>query len=96
MLKAGGLMIHILPSVTWRWWTILVRYLWIIRSVVFRLNDPEIPTPKPATPYTPAHLLRFVWSITFPHAHGVYSNAIRKRLAKLLGSSCSIYVVCEP
>lgn len=125
VLKPGGLMVHILPSASWRWWTSAVHYIGIAKT-------------GPQRPLTLRNLLRFGWALAFPHAHGAYANAFvelftytrarwkrvfercgfevrsirttgifytayklmaktevprRRRLAKLLGSSCSVYVI---
>lgn len=75
VLKPGGIMVHILPSATWRWWTMLMHYVWVVQSVVFRRKNPETPGPRIHTPYSVYNLLRFGWVIGFPHAHGIYANA---------------------
>ena len=138
VLKAGGVMVHVLPSATWRWWTSVAHYVWVVLSVILRRPNPEAPDAAPRRPRSPLNLLRFAWLIAFPHAHGVYSSAAaeqycysrlrwkrlfercgfevvdvkpagvfytafkifasmdvprRTRLARLLGSSCLIYVL---
>ena len=138
VLKADGVMVHVLPSATWRWWTSVAHYAWVVLSVILRRPNPEAPDAAPRRPRSPLNLLRFAWLIAFPHAHGVYSSAAaeqycysrfrwkrlfescglevldvrpagvfytafkifasmdvprRTRLARLLGSSCLIYVL---
>lgn len=76
VLKPGGIMVHILPSATWRLWTSVAHYAWVLQSVVFRRKNPETPNPRIHTPYSAYNLLRFGWAIGFPHAHGIYANAL--------------------
>lgn len=103
VLKPDGIMVHVLPSATWRWWTSMVHYVWIILAVIVRVKNPETPTPKPHRPYTVRNLLRFAWEIAFPHAHGVYANAFvelycysRRRWKKFFKSSGLTVIEVEP
>jgi SAM-dependent methyltransferase len=75
VLKPGGIMVHVLPSATWRWWTMSMHYVWVLQTVVFRRKNIEAPGPEIHKPYSAHNLLRFGWAIGFPHAHGVYANA---------------------
>lgn len=75
VLKPGGIMVHILPSATWRWWTILGHYVWVAQSVILRRKNTETPGPTIHEPYSLHNLLRFGWAIGFPHAHGIFANA---------------------
>ena len=140
VLRPSGVMIHVLPSPTWRLWTIVAHYVWVVQSVFFRRPNPEGPRTQPHRPYSPRNLVRFVGSVAIPHAHGAYANALwelyaysvvrwrrvfrrsgflvenvtpagvcysgykimnqldvpaRKRLAKVLGSSCNVFVLCR-
>ncbi len=138
VLRPSGVMIHVLPSSTWRLWTSVAHYAWVVQSVFFRRPNPEGPRPQPRRPYSLRSLMQFVRTVAIPHAHGAHANAIwelyaysvghwrrvferngllienvapagifysgykilraldvptRKRLAKVLGSSCNVFVL---
>jgi SAM-dependent methyltransferase len=138
VLQPGGIMIHVLPSSTWRFWTSVARYVWLLVAVGLGYENPEAPVPQPlrrGEPHRFANLLDAVF--TFP-PHGAYSSAVselyyysrhrwrrlfrsarlevievvandlfytgyktlprlsvalRRRLSKLLGSSCSAFIL---
>ena len=140
VLRPSGIMIHVLPSPTWRLWTNVAHYVWVVQSVLLRRPNPEGPRTQPRRPYSLRNVVRFAGSVAIPHAHGVYANALwelyaysvvrwrrvfrrsglsvenvapagvfysgykimneldvpaRKRLAKVLGSSCNVFVLCR-
>jgi len=63
VLKARGVMVHVLPSATWRWWTSVAHYVWVVLSVILRRPNPEAPDAAPRRPRSPLNLLRFAWLI---------------------------------
>ena len=76
VLRPSGVMIHVLPSPTWRLWTNVTYYIRVMQSVLLRRPDPEGPQFRLRRPLSLRNLLQFVRSIAFPYAHGVHANAI--------------------
>lgn len=142
VLKPSGLMIHIVPSASWRWWTSLAHYPYLIKRgfnfLSSRLTGGDVPAPpRPprATQKKSAWLLkvlrsdvhgvrgkspfaelalfsRWGWrrrlrsaglNIAGEYRAGVWYTGYclspslamptRKALARLLGSSCHVFVV---
>jgi SAM-dependent methyltransferase len=140
VLRPSGVMIHVLPSPTWRLWTNVAYYVLVVQKVFLRCPNPKVPILRLRRPYTLRKLLRFARSVAFPYSHGVHGNAlwelytysvvhwrrvfeqsslvvkkvapagifysgykilrgldvpVRRRLAKMLGSSCNVFVLAR-
>src|SRR5262249_39053343 len=99
VLKPDGVMVHIVPSSAWRWWTSVAHYAWVLLSVIGRRPNPEAPGTTPRRPYTPVHLFRFMGETGSPPAHGLYANALveqycyRRRHWKNELERCGLVVV---
>jgi SAM-dependent methyltransferase len=76
VLRPGGVMVHVLPSPAWRFWTNLSHYVWVLASVCLRLPNAEAPSNRPKFPLGVSNLLRFLGRIAIPQAHGMYANAL--------------------
>ena len=140
VLKPGGIMVHIVPTPSWRIWSQIAYYPWLLKrawQLVFTGDTNAHKTPLAASP-RPNFLLRLALNLYCPQ-HGERGNALdealyyrrafwrgcfcanglqilsesstglfyteakllgsqlainkRKALAKILGSSCRVYVV---
>lgn len=90
VLVPGGQGIHLVPSSTWRLWTSLAHYPYLVRRLVTRPLDPPSPREEsgPASVLIPrGWVRRFLWA----GAHGEYPSAIselghfrRQRWCRLL------------
>lgn len=77
VLRDTGSMVHVLPSSSWRFWTNVAHYAWVVWSVILRHDNPEGPPwTRPRSPLSVRNILRFLYLVGIPHSHGVYHDAV--------------------
>jgi len=76
VLKADGKMIHILPSASWRFWTSLAHYIYVLRFF-FRRRTTSDESPQPSLGDLKERYSCFflIKSALFSGPHGEYPNA---------------------
>jgi ubiquinone/menaquinone biosynthesis C-methylase UbiE len=78
VLKPGGLAVHIVPSTSWRFWTSLTHYAYLVKRILFR----DVAIPGAANlPSVSERVSRRGWGymlsrVLFPGPHGEYSSAL--------------------
>jgi len=70
VLTPNGITIHILPTPTWSWWTILTHYPWVMKRIAQRLQGKHLPSSNSQDHQSPSSLFRFLRSIAWPDRHG--------------------------
>lgn len=80
VLKPGGTAIHILPSSTWRLWTSLAHYAYIVKFLITRKHTIPTHSAAPATSRNWTHLAK---RALLAGPHGEFSSAF----AELYGFS---------
>lgn len=75
VLKAGGLAIHLLPTASWRWWTNLTYYPFLLREILTRLRRGAGPG-RPGGAAAPRSLGRLLRRLVIAPRHGETGNAL--------------------
>lgn len=70
VLTPNGVMIHILPTPSWKWWSMLSHYPWIIKKIAKRLQGEQFSSSKTIDHQPPTNIFRFLYSIAWPSRHG--------------------------
>lgn len=73
VVKPQGLLIHILPSVSWRFWTSLAHYPFLVKYLFMREKSLHSITKTPSI--AKALSLRGIKRVLFAGAHGIYHSA---------------------
>jgi SAM-dependent methyltransferase len=79
VLRGGGVMVHVLPSSTWRWWTTVVEFVALPRDVVRPFIDPDPDFRFANLPGPLSSLMEAVWHLVRPVLfirHGEKGNAV--------------------
>jgi len=80
VLKPGGTAIHLLPSGTWRFWSTVAHYPWLVAAAfnhLFKRRSAAQPEKKTHSPAAPAVSKReIIRGLIAPERHGEFGNTI--------------------
>lgn len=77
VLRPGGVMIHVLPGTSFRFWTSVAHYPWVVLMVFSRRRRrSEVATFRSGRAVAGRSLAHLAWRAAIPQAHGVYPNAL--------------------
>lgn len=79
VLRPGGIAVHILPSVSWRFWSIFTHYLFVIRRLLgqLKLGDSETDSSDAnRATYQRRGLIWMIRNTLIAPAHGEFRNAL--------------------
>jgi SAM-dependent methyltransferase len=88
VMRPSGIMVHIVPGATWRFWTNITHYFWFLLSVINRGRKPgDVDSAGNGTSQATAidfaarrsrsaRALRLLKNALIPQPHGVYPSAL--------------------
>lgn len=76
VLVPGGIAIHILPTPTWRLWTLLAYYPWVLKRIVQRMQGKHFLSSNIPGQRSPSNFFRFLHSNAWPSRHGERGSAL--------------------
>lgn len=76
VIKQEGVMIHVLPTVAWRFWTSLTHPIYLLQLAYKHLQSTHESAPTQKRETTKVSSVWNLWQYLFPRRHGVRGNVI--------------------